>query len=100
MSDGYKDYDITVRPWRASGGSSVHDELITFRARTAYEAIKQLYDAKEYDFAEFRIVDVAWREDARSSRAAASDLKCAECGSPAEFIVNRIALCARHRKKA
>lgn len=51
-------YNITVRPWLASGGSSVHDELVSYEAISSYHALKQLYAANEYDWSDFRVIDV------------------------------------------
>ncbi len=52
------EYLITVRPWVPSGGSSVHDEAIRYKAKDIEHALQQLYKAAEYDFSVFRVIDV------------------------------------------
>ncbi len=49
---------ITVRPWRAAGGSSVHDESIPYEAESVYDALMKLYADREYDFSDFRVIDI------------------------------------------
>ena len=54
-------WNITIRPWNASGGSSVHDEMAYVRGKTAHHAIMNFYgghEARGYDFTIWRIIDV------------------------------------------
>lgn len=57
-----RQYAISVRPWDASGGSSVHDETVFYHAKNSYHALMQLYKANEYDWAIWRVIDVAERK--------------------------------------
>lgn len=51
-------YNIGIRPWHASGGSSVHDEQVSYEADSSYNALQQLYAANEYNWEEFRVIYV------------------------------------------
>lgn len=51
-------YVISVRPWDASGGSSVHDEAVTVRGDDEHSALMALYAANEYDWTKWRVVDI------------------------------------------
>jgi hypothetical protein len=55
-------WDITVRPWEASGGSTVHDELVSVEAEEIREALFKFYEMKQYDFKIWRVVNIAQRE--------------------------------------
>jgi hypothetical protein len=51
-------YNLTVRPWAASGGSTVHDEMVSYEAKDAREAIMALYAAGDYEWTLWRLIDV------------------------------------------
>lgn len=49
-------FAITIRPWRAAGGSSVHDELVYMNGKDDYGALMNLYTLQEYDWNVWRVV--------------------------------------------
>jgi hypothetical protein len=57
-SAGPTRYNLTVRPWAASDGSTVHDETVSYEASDPREAILALYAAGDYEWTSWRLIDV------------------------------------------
>jgi hypothetical protein len=55
------EWEITVRPWKASGGSTVHDETLLVEADSSRQALLKFYQAEDYDFTIWRVIDIVRR---------------------------------------